>query len=66
MNGYIKVYSQSLETVEAHSVLDINLHMFLVSQSILHDLVANFCIFEIIAFSDVVLHFGRTLHKPGK
>lgn len=47
-------------------MLDIVLHAFLVSQCILHDLVANFCILEVIASSDALLPFGRTLHKPGK
>lgn len=47
-------------------MLDIDLHAFLVSQSILHDLVANFCILEVIASSDALLPFGGTLYEPGK
>lgn len=41
MNGYIKVYFQQLETVDAYSVLDTDLRGILVAQNVFHDLITN-------------------------
>lgn len=46
-------------------MLDTALLLVLVSRTIFHALVGNFRILEVIAFSDVLLHFGRTLRKLG-
>lgn len=44
MNSYIKVYFQLLETVDAYTMLDIDLRAVLISQNVFHVLIANYCI----------------------